>query len=843
MSDMFRVTAPIVNNNIVQPSREQLSAESSPLEMAETPRAAAAKAYSELNPSNNVSGGENDRMTPEVLGNMLKDPNVTVNFIKNIAALQEIIGDISAQGLPDSEELEKLLNEFLLAPENLAQELIDQEQLSTAFRGNLFDSLRQLLKECPDPRIRTAVANFLKAINNENTKPEILKTLSENLKYLSDILSSDKGLSEKLHSLSEKFASNDAENNFSQLMNETKELLRDISRNTAPDGKLDDLCSMIKYNLSRYNANSDVVGKAIRNIMQFMPEREVRTEFLQKLFEHLSGFENRSFDSKILDAMFKFFQNNDDQAQIENLNAEKSMDMFLESCTPEEAEEFQQAFKELTVKSESFADEFLNTQQNTGEYKGKIFDTLKELLKNNSDPELKNAVKSFLKAVYIENSKPEMLNSFSEKMSHITEFVLQEDNPSGENILENTENGILENAAKNIIKFLDDSEKTEFMEAVGKFISEADTENPDVKIFDAIVRVFQNQADKENALTTNGEKTEAAVYSAVSSEDPAAAEQLEQAFEQLAEKSENAADEFLNTDKSSSVFKGEIFEELKELVKESNDPELKKAVLNLLKAVNIENNKPEILKSFSDTMTEISEKLTQNKGLSADIQNMNDKNGLSETLKNVLKFIPDDKIKTNFLQKFYNEALNFESENKNSKVLDNLVKILQKQTDSESIMQMKGENIESVIRSLLSSPGNFTPLLHFVLPVDDGLFNIFGEMWINPDEEEKKTEKDSKSGGVDDERMMHMLIVFDIPDVGRFETELWVKGKKINMSLLCPPAMENYTDSLSSDLKKSISFSEYFFDEIKVGKLEKNRSLIEVFPVLPQKRNGINVRI
>ncbi len=837
MSDMFRVAAPIVNNNIVQPSREQLSAESSPLEMTETSRAAAAKAYSALDSANSGNSEVNSRMTPEVLGNMLKDPNVTVNFMKNISVLQEIIGDISAQGLPNAEELEQLLNEFVLAPENLAQELIDQEQLSTAFRGNLFDSLRQLLKECPDPRIKTVVANFLKAINNENTKPEILNTLSETLNYLSDILSSDKELSEKLHILSEKFASSDAENNFSQLMNETKELLNDISRNTHLDGKLDNLCSMIKYNLSKYNANSDIIGKAIRNIMQFMPERGVRTDFLQKLFEHLSGFENRSFNSKILDAVFKFFQNNDNQAQIGNMDAEKSVGMFLASCTPKEAEEFQQAFKELTVRSENFANEFLNTQQNTGEYKGKIFDTLKKLLQNNSDPELKNAIKSFLKAIYIENSKSEMLNSISDKMPHITKFFSQADNLSGENILES--------AVKNIMKFLGgDSAKTEFMEAAEQFISEAEAENRDVKIFDAIVKAFQNQADKESSLLTNGENTDTAVYLALLSKDPGTVDQLEQAFEKLAQKSENAAEEFLNTDKTSSVFKGEIFDKLKELVKETNDPEAKKAVLNLLKAINIENNKPVILKSISDSMTELFKNLTQNKGLAADIQNLTDQNGLSETLKNVLKFIPDEKVRMNFLQKFYNEAVNFESENKNSKVLNNLVKLLQKQTDSESIMQMKGENIESVIRSLLSSPGNFTPLLHFALPVDDGLLNAFGEMWINPDEEEeKKTEKDSKSGGDVDERMMHMLLVFEIPDVGRFETELWVKGKKINMSLLCPPAMENYTDSLSADLKKSISFSEYFFDEIKVGKLEKNRSLIEVFPVLPQKRNGINVRI
>ncbi len=116
-------------------------------------------------------------------------------------------------------------------------------------------------------------------------------------------------------------------------------------------------------------------------------------------------------------------------------------------------------------------------------------------------------------------------------------------------------------------------------------------------------------------------------------------------------------------------------------------------------------------------------------------------------------------------------------------------------------------------------------------------------MCINHDEEEKKANKDSKSSSDIVERTIHMLLVFDIPDVGRFETELWVKGKKINMSLLCPPIMEHQTDQLTDNLKKSINFSEYSFDEIKVGQLEKTRSLVEVFTTLPQRRTGINIKI
>lgn len=54
---------------------------------------------------------------------------------------------------------------------------------------------------------------------------------------------------------------------------------------------------------------------------------------------------------------------------------------------------------------------------------------------------------------------------------------------------------------------------------------------------------------------------------------------------------------------------------------------------------------------------------------------------------------------------------------------------------------MKGESVESVIHSLLSSPSNFTPLLHFIAPIDDGQSKAFGEMWINPDEDNGASSK------------------------------------------------------------------------------------------------------
>lgn len=470
MADIVRAATPITNKNIVQPMRERQSADLAPFDIQDPSRIVKTIPDSEILKQN--TGNIEQQAAPEILLDMLKDPSVTVNFIKNILMLQEIVGIISMQNQPVTEEFEQLFSQLAVKPEALTAELIHQEKASTAFKGDLFDFLRNMVKENSAPEVKTAVINLLKAVNTENCRAEILKALSGTMSYLSETMAPNKELSAKLAVLSEKFASPEAEENFSQLKQETAHVIQDIEKSIMFNSKLSSLCSMVTYNLSRYNTNKNFLGDSAREVMVFIPQEEKRTEFLQKLYDCIAGFER-------------------------------------------------------------------------------------------------------------------------------------------------------------------------------------------------------------------------------------------------------------------------------------------------------------------DTV--------------------------------------------------------------NSKVLDVLVKILEKQTDSESVMQMKGESVESVIHSLLSSPSNFTPLLHFIIPIDDGTCRAFGEMWINPDEDEPKSKGSAKTES--NQRVIHMLLVFDIPDVGRFETELFVRDKKINLSLMCPAVMESKMSELAADLKKSISFSEYVFEEIKVGKLEKNRSLVEVFPSLPRKRTGINVRI
>lgn len=56
-----------------------------------------------------------------------------------------------------------------------------------------------------------------------------------------------------------------------------------------------------------------------------------------------------------------------------------------------------------------------------------------------------------------------------------------------------------------------------------------------------------------------------------------------------------------------------------------------------------------------------------------------------------------------------------------SRIMDTLAKIIAKQDRETPMNSLNGDKIEKIITSLLSSPCNYTPLLHFVIPRNPGL--------------------------------------------------------------------------------------------------------------------------
>lgn len=80
MADMIRAATPITNKNIVQPLREHHDADIAPFDLQDPSKIVKALPDSELLKQN--TGNIEKQTAPEILMDLLKDPSVTVNFIK-----------------------------------------------------------------------------------------------------------------------------------------------------------------------------------------------------------------------------------------------------------------------------------------------------------------------------------------------------------------------------------------------------------------------------------------------------------------------------------------------------------------------------------------------------------------------------------------------------------------------------------------------------------------------------------------------------------------------------------------------------------------------------------------
>lgn len=184
------------------------------------------------------------------------------------------------------------------------------------------------------------------------------------------------------------------------------------------------------------------------------------------------------------------------------------------------------------------------------------------------------------------------------------------------------------------------------------------------------------------------------------------------------------------------------------------------------------------------------------------------------------------------------ESTTARSVEQESKVIDTLAKIIAKQAGSQEVQVLTGDKVDKIIESLLSSPSNFTPLLHFIVPVDTPDARAFAEIWVDPiagDDEPKKR------GGQSD--ATHMLMVFDVEGIGRFESELYVQNKRIALNLLCPPAYVEEFRTVGPAIRQAVAATGYSFETINIDRLERTHSLMEVFTDLPYKRTGIDVKI
>ncbi len=303
MADILRITTPLINKN-QQVAPKAAVEPTSPFQLQDINKVMKPFNQKDILQQNNTLLKESD--SPEILLDLLKDPGVTVTYLKNIFMLEEIIKLLPANNMALTKEIENLFNELLMPHDEIAQEMMRQEQESTVFKGEFFDFLRKISNESqPRSDIQSAVVNLMKSINNLLIKDDILDAVANSLSYLAKNLRASKGLAEKLQLLALRFRQNDSAGQFASLKGETLAVLKEVGESILFNPQLQKMVSITIYNLSRHNDS-----------MEFFHEAAAA------LWQKLAG-EDRMVFANYVESLMKFFREHQ-QSRQETAAAEEA---------------------------------------------------------------------------------------------------------------------------------------------------------------------------------------------------------------------------------------------------------------------------------------------------------------------------------------------------------------------------------------------------------------------------------------------------------------------------------------------------------------------------------------
>ena len=165
--------------------------------------------------------------------------------------------------------------------------------------------------------------------------------------------------------------------------------------------------------------------------------------------------------------------------------------------------------------------------------------------------------------------------------------------------------------------------------------------------------------------------------------------------------------------------------------------------------------------------------------------------------------------------------------------MSNLFDFLTKNLNDPSLKSLSSMSRSEIVQGLLSAPSVYTPLLHYLVPINDKGTKAFGELWADPDAEQKNGSIDAK----------HLFLCFDIEDTGYFELELSTQDKSLQVQLLCPVGTEKQFAPLKESIPQLAAANGYEASKTNIGAVVKKRDLSQVFPKLRDKRSGLDVKI
>lgn len=513
---------------------------------------------------------------------------------------------------------------------------------------------------------------------------------------------------------------------------------------------------------------------------------------------------------------------------------------FSSSLPANVINEFNEFAKNIFISGDRLGADLATQEKSATAFSGEFFDTLRELLSQNNSPEFKNALGTLLKNTFSLMSQNEVLSSLSEGLNFLSEVLTPSKNIS-EQLASLAKQFAAADAAGNFSALRDSALK--LLQITSESLLATDQTND-------LISLIKYNLSRFNDNPNNLKASFQSVLSFVSDENLKAslADSLEKLiqggnFPQAVKDallSEN--DEFYQLDKLAykladdmRTFSNGLSENVLKNVLSATESELSRALSANGGDITIAQGS-ELIKNLLSNIAPEGAK-AQIAQLMQSFQQTGDLNTLINRLSHILNSLDGDNIKS-LMAKAMNPILT--SLSKSSEIvylppssMEQVADFLLKALGNENIRYLGIVDPNVVVQNMLTSPGVFTPLLHFVLPVEEDDLRSYGDLWI-------EDESDSSEDG---ERATHLFLSFEIERMGIFELEIFAKSNDLDISLFCPPDFAKPLSSLKSTIPQIASRAGYNVTAAKIAPLTKVRNLTDVFTSVAERRVGLNVKV
>ncbi len=791
-----------------------------------------------------------------------KDPTLAVEVLKDLLNV-EVLNQALVTGHTELYgSLENLAKELYVTPEQLVEEIQNQEQQNTMFSGHEFyDVLREVAQTTKDPNTKELIGNLLKSINFVQNKNEILGALRANLKFLSEYYSPNEKLSERLYNLSQEWGAEDAEKYFDYLKSETLAILKDVSGSLLNDDKTQMLIPLITHNLSRYN-NSPYMCKEYFNLLLTQISSGTLRESLKNSFNRLYS---ALFDKKPM-------QNPQTMETVANMPegrpAEELSPVTVEPQIVQNGKLSEELLSSLGITVRDIINGNLSDEQLSAlgidpqsVQNGKLSE--EQLLSLGID------VKSAEHAEHAENAENVQNAQTAEGLTDISDSENTEGQLSTNNYTTNEQqNQALSTNSDD--KNLNNIEQNLQIQQNDKISDENSGEFDDI-VFDKDKGVLYDKVTgdvyEKSEEKIYDDKTEK-IYNRRTGEllGQSDGEIYDENTGDVYEKSSRFAydqqrNEIYVKDDGEGGGNAAEYVEFEGWQKYLNELMSDKTYTQQLKAsgFNIEH----ILANYNrgklsgmDSLKMLTEGLFLKvqgdpeavrmcDNMQAGLAKVNTMQELIDNLNILLKVMPDIPLRERLYGVFVGivEKMSVRNELPQhgirppvSSTLDNLTDFIQKNINNPALKSLDSFNAANLLQSLLNAPGVFTPLAHYILPLQAGNTKAFGELWVDNDENNPNNTPGTQ-------RNYHLFLTFDIDSIGRFEVDMYALGDEVNLSLLYPPKFEKEIEPMKERVTKIIRNTGYSAKSFETAPLKKPHNLIEVFPKITEKRTTLNKRV